>query len=439
MTSRATNSGSSGDMQETAVPTLRVMRLQNPEIHTAAAGCLDCCNSILNNALCLPDSLDVYVGEVFTAYLGVINSSKHTSIRRLTVTAQLQTPTQRWQLRSPLDGGGQGYGMDVPPLAGVDAVVSHLIEEAGQHILRAEVTSLAADGNLKTFRKFYRCQVSYPIEIHEYTVRDGDTGCWVTLSIEYTNNAEYANSKDVLVIAGVDFQAADGLTANCLGAPCARKTTIEKRKTTVDAIELYDAAHVLQRGTSVRYLFHIQASSEKSKMSGLAGRDLLGRAVVTWCKSMGEQGRVCSRPIVCPMASPEGLICRTGLSMDVATSNKLSCEFPVTVEPIDPPRQMPWQIPTKVQFLVVNHSKTEKALKLHFQSTENGLSVYGRCGLSLGTIPGNGGSKVTSVHFVALTGGLLRLDGCVVIDLATDTAILQPPLFDVMVDIKHIR
>ena len=169
MTSRSPNVAAAGELQETAVPTLRVMRLQNPDLHMPTSGVLDS-QPLLNNALCLPDSLDVYVGETFTAYLGVINTSRHTSIRRLNVTAQLQTPTQRWQLPSPLDGNG-GYGMDVPPLAGVDAVVSHAIEEPGQHILRAEVTSLAADGNLKTFRKFYRFQVTYPVELREHGLR----------------------------------------------------------------------------------------------------------------------------------------------------------------------------------------------------------------------------------------------------------------------------
>lgn len=437
MASRATSAATAGDLQDTVVPTLRVMRLQNPEIHTPTAGCLDS-QPLLNNALCLPDSLDVYVGETFTAYLGVINSSRNTSIRRLTVTAQLQTPTQRWQLRSPLDGagaaGGQGYGMDVPPLAGVDAVVSHAIEEPGQHILRAEVSSLAADGNLKTFRKFYRFQVTYPVELRERTVRAGDASCWVALSVEYTNNAEYANSKDVMVISDVEFQAAEGLTAKLVGAPSAGRSKKEGEEEVTDALALYDKANVLQRGTVMRYIFHIQASSEQAKLRGMAANDLLGKAVVTWRKSMGELGRVLSPPIYCPVASREGPVFQSGLSVDVAASPKLAHDFPVTVEPIDPPRRMTWQTPTKLQFLVVNHSTVEKALQLQFRTTGTGLAVYGQSSLSLGTVPANGGSKVATVNFVALTAGLLRLDGCLVVDLATDTPIPQPPLFDIFVE-----
>ena len=254
----------------------------------------------------------------------------------------------------------------------------------------------------------------------------------MALSVEYTNNAEYANSKDVMVIADVEFQAADGLTAKLVGAPSARRD--KKDQETEDALDLYDNANVLQRGTVIRYLFQVQATSEQAKLRGMAAGDLLGKTVVTWRKSMGELGRVSSPPIYCPVASREGPVFQSGLSVDVAASPKLAYNFPVTVEPIDPPRRMVWQAPTKLQFLVVNHSTTEKALQLQFRSTGTGLTVYGQSSLSLGTVPANGGSKVATVNFVALTAGLLRLDGCLVVDLAADTAIAQPPLFDVLVE-----
>jgi hypothetical protein len=389
---------------------------------------------LLNNALCLPDSLDVYVGETFTAYLGVINTNQSTSIRRLTVTAHLQTPSQRWLLPSPLDGsstgGQQGYGIDVPPMAGIDAVVSHDIEEPGQHILRAEVTSLAADGNLKTFRKFYRFQVAYPVELRERTVRAGDASCWVTLSVEHTNNAEYANSKDVIVIPSVEFQPAEGLTAKLVGEPSTQSKSIPTEGEQKDAISRYDKAGVLQRGTVARYLFLVEASSDQAKLRGLAAKDVLGKALVNWQKSMGERGRISSPPILCPKASRSGPVFQSGLSVDMAASQKR--EIPVTVEPIDPPG-LSWQVPAEFQFLVVNHGPSERNLQLHFRSKENGLAVYGQSSLSLGNVPANGGSKVATIYFVALTAGLLRLDGCSVIDLATDTVINQPPLLDIFV------
>lgn len=450
---------------DAAVPTLRVMRLQNPELFMPTAGTLDAGRQpMLNNALCLPDSLDVYVGETFTAYLGVVNASRHASVRRLAVTAQLQTPSRRWQLPSPLDGNNHnnagntgGYGMDVPPMAGVDAVVSHVIEEPGQHILRAEVSSLGGpDGDVRTFRKFYRFQVTYPVEVRtESVVRAGDDACLVTVSVEYTNNAEYASARDVMQLAHVEWRCPPhgGLTATMVGAP----TTTVKDPTTESSssLRLYDEARILQRGTVVRYLFRVRATSETARSRGLAAGDALGQAAVTWRKSMGEGGTVYGRDggddpgqkmTYCPPARVGdddgrggGPVFRSGLTVDVAaqraTKDGDHRHLTVTVEPIDPPRRMTLGVPTRLQFLVVNHVPDARALQLRFRSGDGGgLAVYGASGLSLGVVPGAGGSRVATVNFVALTAGLLRLGGCHVVDHATDTAIAQPPLLDVFVD-----
>jgi hypothetical protein len=43
------------DFEETAIPSLKVMRLQSPEIHHPAAGALDG-KAILDGSLVLPDS-----------------------------------------------------------------------------------------------------------------------------------------------------------------------------------------------------------------------------------------------------------------------------------------------------------------------------------------------------------------------------------------------
>jgi trafficking protein particle complex subunit 13 len=54
--------------------------------------------------MCLTfQSTVIHVGENFTAYLGALNVSNTHSVRGLTVTAQLQTPSQRLALPSSLD------------------------------------------------------------------------------------------------------------------------------------------------------------------------------------------------------------------------------------------------------------------------------------------------------------------------------------------------
>ena len=48
-----------------AIPTLRVMRLQSPELYidqSSSSSITDSTNTVLRQSLCLPDNLTVYVG-----------------------------------------------------------------------------------------------------------------------------------------------------------------------------------------------------------------------------------------------------------------------------------------------------------------------------------------------------------------------------------------
>lgn len=463
----ATTSETTGD---SAVPTLRVMRLQSPQLHKASAGTLGP-SSLLDTALCLPDSLAVYVGETFTAYLGVLNVSAASSIRNLTINAQLQTPSTRWQLASSLDNGNAAGGVEITPGTGVDAIVSHDIVEAGPHILRVEVGYAAADNAVQTFRKFYRFAVSNPLTVTERTVRAGDAACFVSVSVAYnlatTTENEKATSAvtatsntDALVISQVEFMPSDGLTAVMVGD--GKPTKVQGDRKT--ALELFDGCGRLHVGACFRYLFKVECATEEAKLRGIGAGDLLGKAVFTWRKAMGEMGRISSSPIHCPAAQPilQGptasimagrgsnfVVHRSGLSVDVASAaatrasrpplmdhrQSLTQLLPVTVEPIQPPDKMQLGVPTQVSFLVVNHSSQSLQLQLQFHLSQmTGLAVCGSSFCSLGKVNPNGGSTVVSLRFLALAAGLLRVQGCCVVDLATGREIAQPPLFDVFVE-----
>ena len=64
----------------------------------------------------------------------------------------------------------------------------------------------------------------------------------------------------------------------------------------------------------------------------------------------------------------------------------------------------------------------------------DGLVVCGPSFQNLGEIQASGGSTVASVQVLPLKAGLMRLDGCTVVDLSSGREIVQPPLFSVFVE-----
>mmetsp|Transcript_36819 Transcript_36819/g.44386 ORF Transcript_36819/g.44386 Transcript_36819/m.44386 type:complete len:495 (+) Transcript_36819:156-1640(+) len=445
-----------------AVPILKVMRLQSPELGQPTAGMLGT-QSLFSPALALPDSFGViHAGETFTAYLGALNPSSDLPVRRLTVAAQMQTPTRRWVLPCKLDASSNEGGVDVLPKQGVDVIVGRALEEVGQHILRVEVGHGAGS---KTLRKFYRFNVSSPLQIKEMSVRSGDASCFVSIAIE---NITTATS---LTITDVDFQPAPGFVVKRIDKLHQHTMRQEQENATIvvngnnknriRAVDLFDKCGRLQPGCSFRYLFNVSASSHDATLKGLACGDELGKAVFTWRKAMGEKGRISSTTVLCPPCGVDPtnprssgggkyVVHGSGLSVDAAAAaanrvssagadsgnnNALGEALPVTVEPIDPPSLMKLAVPQEVQLLIVNHS--DKPMHLQLQMRLNHMSGVVVCGPSfknLGNVSSAGGSCVVGVRLVALVAGLFRAQGCVIVDLSSGREIAQPPLFSVFVE-----
>jgi len=448
-----------------AVPTLKVMRLQKPEMDMTKAGTLSNSGCLLNSALCLPDSFGViYVGETFTAYLGALNVSKQLNVKNLTVTAQLQTPSHRWHLDSKILDNCN----DLAPEKGIDDIVSHALEEAGQHILRVEVGYSGNGGSPKSLRKFYRFQVSNPLVISELTYRTGDSSCFVSISLQ--NNGH--ESKCGLTISSAEFNAAPGLVAEKIDGKT--KPSVSNSSHRSRGIDLFDNSGRLEPGDSKRYIFKVTIpttqSSSVSSIKGIAAGDELGKAVFTWSKACGEMGRMGSSPIICPVVRPiidaknlaatmKGAgsnfvvhVKGSGLSVDVATqaaaraannnaltmmgcnNNALDVCLPITVEPVNPPTLMKLGTPYKISFLVVNHSDQYMTPQLQFRlENMKGIAVCGPSFKNLEEIAGNGGVSTVTVRFIALSAGLVQLMGCCIVNLATGHIIPQPPMMNALV------
>jgi len=538
-------------LHQQPTPILKVMRLQAPDLSCPSAGSLGT-SPLPSPALSLPDSFGIiHIGETFTAYLGILNPSPVHSISQLSAVVQLKTPTRdhitlpcHMDTSStatamipstslpPSKGGG---GVTLAPLQFVNAIVSRSLEEVGEHSLRVEVLYSAGpgsgaanpSGSSRTLRKFYRFQVSSPLNIRNRTVRGGDSSCFVSITIEN------ATEGTTLVVSGVDFVPTEGLEAikimgrtelqpwihsmdytmrsspprhpNCQQQPppsphnnpysqinCATNNTNSMHdETTIttktSAVDLLDSSGRLTPGSSFRYLFHIRAVSPEAQTRGIAVGDALGKAVVTWFKTMGEAGQMVSTEVICPPSYPPSLLqqqapssCsstnsssiallsqsgfvmyKSGLSVDVAasaadksdgyitnettTSNPTSNSttvtlddiFPVTVDPIDPPTQMTLGTSYSATLCIINHSDVPLNLQLQFRLADMfGVVISGKSFINVGEVGGYGGSAVTQVQMLPLMPGLCQVTGCYVVDLNSGKEIGMPPLFDVFVTCK---
>lgn len=443
-------------LDDAAVPTLKVMRLQAPQLGSPAAGALLSPNQILSSNLLLPDSFGViHVGETFSAYLGVLNSSFEMPVRDLSMVAQLQTPSRRIQLPTALDKNARKNNspLEIAPGEGVDAIISRRLEEPGQHILRVEV-SYSSNGD-KTLRKFYRFNVTNPLQITESVTRSGDATCLVSIIVENIMEKQFIAGGTV-VISSIGFDVTEGLSAMQIDVEDesdeADSLHSIMRQRQSSALKLYDSSIILEPGDSYQFLFLVKAESESAVLRGIAFGDELGKAFVIFQKTMGETGKLFSLPVVCPPTSflkddgsqnPKFVVQSSGLSVDVAAASAQRSSFgrghgsldemlPVTVEPIDPPSALVLSVPQKISLLVVNHSSQAMNLQIQLRlSRMSGIVVCGPSYITLGSVPPSGGSCTIDFRLVALVAGLFSVSGCFIVDLTTGMEVEQPVLFDV--------
>lgn len=220
-------------------------------------------------------------------------------------------------------------------------------------------------------------------------------------------------------------------------------------------------------------MFEVKAGSEDANIRGIARGDELGTAIVTWHKSMGEAGRIASTFVCCPPSAVEEdsnvsnkenaqnvstspseedrfVVQGSGLSVDVAASAAdrsashsapdtqhtipLDERFPVTVEPINPPKRMMVGEPVDIQVLIVNHGSKNLDLQLQMRlPLMKGIVVYGQSFRNLGELSPSGGSVVSKIRLIAMVPGLFFVGGCYIVDLNSGMEIKQPNLMSIFV------
>lgn len=168
-----------------AQPTVRVMRLYKPCMHviptfppTIESSTSKTADFAVSPFLLLPDSFgDIYTGELFSAYIAVVNGNQDNTLNQVTLSVRLQTANSSHDLLDcrPTNGEISGSSKILNPNAAVDVVVKHTLTELGTHTLRVSVQySNRFSSEAKTLRKFYRFNVLQPLQIVSSGIDLGD-------------------------------------------------------------------------------------------------------------------------------------------------------------------------------------------------------------------------------------------------------------------------
>ena len=180
-------------------PTVRVMRLGKPPMPTIPttpplSKPADGLQFVLNNNLIFPDNFgEIFVGEVFSAYIGIVGTD--TPIYDATLSVKLQTANATFDVidqalssTCPVSTSSLGNYADmanfhVTPVLSpavtpgyakilsmnqyLDVIVKYRLTELGSHTLRV-IVNYAVDKNkneMKILKKFYRFNVVEPLSI----------------------------------------------------------------------------------------------------------------------------------------------------------------------------------------------------------------------------------------------------------------------------------
>ncbi|CAN0010089.1 unnamed protein product [Choristocarpus tenellus] len=129
----------------------------------------------LSSTLKLPESFgNIYLGETFTAYISVLNQLQSKDLINASLSAKLQSPTDRAELVDVRMARGASTARANPtaalhPSENLDMIVEHTLKELGKHTLRVTVKFSTLDAPEGTkpriVRKFYLFSVLNPIGI----------------------------------------------------------------------------------------------------------------------------------------------------------------------------------------------------------------------------------------------------------------------------------
>ena len=92
--------------------------------------------------LLLPDSFgDIYIGELFSAYIAVVNGVENTLFTNVIISVRLQTANVAFDLLDtlPEDPNSAPRAKSLNPAESMDMIVKHPLSELGTHTMRVSI------------------------------------------------------------------------------------------------------------------------------------------------------------------------------------------------------------------------------------------------------------------------------------------------------------
>ena len=232
----------------------------------------------------LPESFgDIFVGELFSAYIAVVNGVQDKQFDEVAMAIRLQTANATHDLMDhrPVEGVTSGCADVLQPNETTDMVVQHVISEVGVHTLRVSVQYIDIfSREPKTIRKFYRFNVMPAVEIKasvneindRYSVQYLVTN--VMKSPIYIENAEIIGDHKELIIEKIEPPVRNQARSMSFSLESAPFLTPEE---SYSFSFLVNRAPLMNPDTGV---YDVNCSHYKT----------LGVPVVTWSTAMGEHG-----------------------------------------------------------------------------------------------------------------------------------------------------
>jgi hypothetical protein len=332
--------GNNAIVTQPVQPTVRVMRLYKPGLHTQASfsplemalgDCssvstrdADCADFSISPYLLLPDSFgDIYLGENFSAYVAVVNGTDGIFFSNVSMQLHLLSTNSTIELEdmraSPKDTV-ETEGISLAANEYRDKVIMRSLSELNTHTLRVTVQFAIGRGSkeMKTMRKFYRFNVLQPLLM---TTSLRKMGAKVAVQCSVTNSTQTP-----LFIEGTQFvPAITGVSGKSLDVDLPKDPMISEAL--LRPLQSFNMASVpiLQPGERYGFAYIVGADDDGSDgcrqlLQSMANK--LGHIEVTWCAHMGERGVLRGDDLKhSPLAPGAG----ANRAKEPPTINKLEC------------------------------------------------------------------------------------------------------------------